>query len=100
MSSDHERSADSATEAVVWVLFAGVLLLSTLAFIYPRAASSGVATDGGDSASADIGDADGEVDGATTDGDSDSERFTISASGDVLIHRRVAEAAARSSPRA
>jgi hypothetical protein len=94
MSSDHERSADSVTETVVWVLFAGILLLSTLAFIYPRDASSGVATDGGDSASAEVGDGSGSVDGVTTDGDSDSERFTISASGDVLIHRRVAEAAA------
>ena len=70
MSNDHERSADGVTEGVVWALFAGILLLSALAFIYPRDAVSGVATDGVDSASAEIGDADGDGDAATTEGDS------------------------------
>lgn len=92
---------DPLVERIVWILFGGLTVLAGIGFLAPEiwgddnssggTESPNAAGSGDQSNGENDGSATGVVDGAD---DGDSERFTISASGDILIHARVAEAAA------
>ncbi len=95
----NQPARDSGHERVVWVLTLALFALGALALFSSFGgddASTSTAADAPEAADDTTSDADAAVDGtdvaaATTNNRAD--RFTISASGDILIHERVADAA-------
>lgn len=77
---------DPTSARAVWTLISGFLAFCLLGLAVPNGATSTSST---------VAVAEDEVEaaGSTSVGDAAAQRFTISASGDILIHERVAEAA-------
>jgi poly-gamma-glutamate capsule biosynthesis protein CapA/YwtB (metallophosphatase superfamily) len=101
MASSGRHPRDKPRERIAWFLalaffVLGAVWLASSFDLEADFASGDAATDGDSDAAAsadgDVTDADGttSVDGATQ---TRSDRFTVSVSGDILIHERVAEAA-------
>ena len=86
-------SREPAIERITWILFGGIAILAALAAVLPSISSDPL----GSEPAPNSGSAGAPSETASTTlpdgGNNAPRRFTISASGDILIHERVADAA-------
>ena len=86
--------ATRGSERIVWVLISAFLCLCLFALVTPIGAVGGSAQSADDpTLNTEIDRSQQSAEGASNGQADSAQRFTISASGDILIHQRVAEAA-------
>ncbi len=94
----HELPVEPATERVAWVITGAIVALSVLALLTvdrrtDDSANVATGTTTTELANSTIDPAEADDTSRSTGEPSVSERFTISASGDIIVHGRVADAA-------